>query len=228
MADLYHEGNRQLQDRFDTRRLADRIEERINRDTFDADDRAFIESRDMFFLATADEHGPAAVLLQGRRSRVRARGRRADARVPELRRQRHVPVDGEPAPEPAGRDPVHRLHEPEAAAGERGRVDRRAATRCSRRTPRPSSWCGCGPRTSCRTAPGTCTGWSSWSARASCRTRTTRHRFPTGSGGTGRTTCCRTGDPALRGRAAAARLILTSIDMISVCSHRYLSMGGRP
>jgi predicted pyridoxine 5'-phosphate oxidase superfamily flavin-nucleotide-binding protein len=57
MPDLYHEGNRQLQDRFDTRRLADRIEERLDRDAFDADDRAFIESRDMFFLATADEHG---------------------------------------------------------------------------------------------------------------------------------------------------------------------------
>lgn len=57
MTDLYHEGNRRLQDRFDTRRLADRIEERLDRDTFDADDRSFIESRDMFFLATADEHG---------------------------------------------------------------------------------------------------------------------------------------------------------------------------
>ncbi len=57
MTDLFHEGNRRLQDRFDTRRLADRIEERLDRDTFDADDRSFIESRDMFFLATADEHG---------------------------------------------------------------------------------------------------------------------------------------------------------------------------
>jgi uncharacterized protein len=57
MADLYHAGNRQLQDRFDTRRLADRIEGRIRRDRFDDDDRAFIEARDMFFLATADEHG---------------------------------------------------------------------------------------------------------------------------------------------------------------------------
>jgi predicted pyridoxine 5'-phosphate oxidase superfamily flavin-nucleotide-binding protein len=57
MTELYHEGNRELQDRFDTRRLADRIEERINRETFDADDRAFIESRDMFFLATADARG---------------------------------------------------------------------------------------------------------------------------------------------------------------------------
>jgi predicted pyridoxine 5'-phosphate oxidase superfamily flavin-nucleotide-binding protein len=57
MSSLYHEGNRRLQDRFDTRRLADRIDERLRRNRFDEDDRSFIESRDMFFLATADEHG---------------------------------------------------------------------------------------------------------------------------------------------------------------------------
>jgi uncharacterized protein len=57
MSRLYHEGNRVLQDRFDTRQLADRIEERITRDTIDDDDRAFIERMDMFFLATADENG---------------------------------------------------------------------------------------------------------------------------------------------------------------------------
>jgi predicted pyridoxine 5'-phosphate oxidase superfamily flavin-nucleotide-binding protein len=54
---LYHDGTRRLQDRFDTRRLADRIEDRIVRDHIDADDRAFIEARDMFFLATADADG---------------------------------------------------------------------------------------------------------------------------------------------------------------------------
>jgi predicted pyridoxine 5'-phosphate oxidase superfamily flavin-nucleotide-binding protein len=54
---LYHEGNRRLQDRFDTRRLADRIDERLVRDTIDDDDRAFIEARDMFFIATADAEG---------------------------------------------------------------------------------------------------------------------------------------------------------------------------
>jgi len=57
MGNLYHDGNRRLQDRFDTRRLADRIAERLDRDVFGADDRAFIESRDMFFLATADRQG---------------------------------------------------------------------------------------------------------------------------------------------------------------------------
>src|SRR6478735_5589612 len=65
MADLYHDGNRQLQDRFDTRRLADRIEERIRHDRFDAEDKAFIEARDMFFLATADEHGAPQCSYKG-------------------------------------------------------------------------------------------------------------------------------------------------------------------
>ena len=54
---MYNDGSRQLQDRFDTRRLADRIDERIVRATIDDDDRAFIERADMIFLATADAEG---------------------------------------------------------------------------------------------------------------------------------------------------------------------------
>ena len=54
---LYHGGNRSLQDRFDTRRIADRLEEKTVRETIDDDDRAFIEARDMFFIATADAEG---------------------------------------------------------------------------------------------------------------------------------------------------------------------------
>ena len=54
---LYHDRSRSLQDRFDTRRLADRIEERIVHDQIDDGDRAFIEARDMFFIATTDEDG---------------------------------------------------------------------------------------------------------------------------------------------------------------------------
>ncbi len=53
----YHEGHRSLQDRFDTRRLAERIEERLVRDHIAEDDRAFIEAQAMFFLATADAEG---------------------------------------------------------------------------------------------------------------------------------------------------------------------------
>lgn len=54
---LYKESSRVLQDRFDTRRLADRIEEKLVRDHITEDDRAFIEARDMLFLATADADG---------------------------------------------------------------------------------------------------------------------------------------------------------------------------
>jgi uncharacterized protein len=58
MSGAYHDGQRRLQDRFDTRRLADRLEERfLAGGTIDDDDRGFIESCDMLFLATADEHG---------------------------------------------------------------------------------------------------------------------------------------------------------------------------
>jgi uncharacterized protein len=53
----YHAGMRQLQDRYDTRRLADRLAETLSRTEFTAGDRAFIESRVMFFLATADAEG---------------------------------------------------------------------------------------------------------------------------------------------------------------------------
>jgi uncharacterized protein len=57
MDPLYHGGSRGLQDRFDTRRIADRLEEKTVRDSIDDDDRAFIEARDMFFIATADADG---------------------------------------------------------------------------------------------------------------------------------------------------------------------------
>jgi predicted pyridoxine 5'-phosphate oxidase superfamily flavin-nucleotide-binding protein len=54
---LYHEGNRHLQDEFDSRRIADRLEEKLTRTAFTADDKAFIESVIYFFLSTADSEG---------------------------------------------------------------------------------------------------------------------------------------------------------------------------
>ena len=56
---MYHDGNRRLQAAFETRRLADRLEERaVARSEAIAEaDKAFIEARDMFFLATADADG---------------------------------------------------------------------------------------------------------------------------------------------------------------------------
>lgn len=57
MSSMFNEGARGLQDRFDTRRLADRIEELLVHDTLSREDAVFIAERDMFFLATADESG---------------------------------------------------------------------------------------------------------------------------------------------------------------------------
>jgi predicted pyridoxine 5'-phosphate oxidase superfamily flavin-nucleotide-binding protein len=54
---LYHAGMRQLQDRRETRALADRLQQVTVRTAFTADDRAFIERCPMFFIATADDAG---------------------------------------------------------------------------------------------------------------------------------------------------------------------------
>ncbi len=54
---LYHDGNRALQDEFGSRPLADRLEEKLTRTAFTADDKAYIESCIYFFLATADADG---------------------------------------------------------------------------------------------------------------------------------------------------------------------------
>jgi uncharacterized protein len=54
---MFHDGNRRLQDEFDSRRISDRLEERLTRTTFTPDDKAFIESAIYFFIATADAAG---------------------------------------------------------------------------------------------------------------------------------------------------------------------------
>ena len=52
----YHDGNRQFQDRFDTRRLADHLTGRV-KETIGESQKEFIEKADMFFLATCDHRG---------------------------------------------------------------------------------------------------------------------------------------------------------------------------
>jgi predicted pyridoxine 5'-phosphate oxidase superfamily flavin-nucleotide-binding protein len=54
---MYHEESRKLQDQFDSRRLADRLAEKLLRSTFNDEDRSFIEGQRMFFLATTDADG---------------------------------------------------------------------------------------------------------------------------------------------------------------------------
>ncbi len=54
---MYHDGNRRLQDQFNSRRISDRLEEKLTRTQFTPNDKAFIESVPYFFLATADAQG---------------------------------------------------------------------------------------------------------------------------------------------------------------------------
>ena len=62
---IYHHGNRQLKDAFDRRRIADRLAAVTLHDQFSAGDIEFIESSDMFFLATADADGWPDVSYKG-------------------------------------------------------------------------------------------------------------------------------------------------------------------
>jgi predicted pyridoxine 5'-phosphate oxidase superfamily flavin-nucleotide-binding protein len=57
MSEIYTEQHRALQQSFDTTRLADRVEEMVVRPKLEDDQKAFIESRDMFFLTSVDHRG---------------------------------------------------------------------------------------------------------------------------------------------------------------------------
>ncbi len=65
MTEIYHQGHRELQDQFDSRKLADRLNEIIVHDVVTDEEREFIESRDMFFISTVDEQGRPTVSYKG-------------------------------------------------------------------------------------------------------------------------------------------------------------------
>jgi hypothetical protein len=65
MSRLYGPVHRSLQDRFDTRRLADNVEARVVLTEIPPEHKAFIESRDMFFLSTIDHQGRPTVSYKG-------------------------------------------------------------------------------------------------------------------------------------------------------------------
>ena len=65
MTEYFHEGNRQLQDAFDTRRLADRLQGGIIAASINPLDAEFIEAQNMFFLATVDDKGQANCSYKG-------------------------------------------------------------------------------------------------------------------------------------------------------------------
>ena len=57
MSYTYHDGERELQERFDSTRLADKLRERVVHDTISESDREFIGRMDMFFLASVSGDG---------------------------------------------------------------------------------------------------------------------------------------------------------------------------
>ncbi len=65
MGNFYGDQHRALQDEFDSRRLADLVEAGFIADEVDDNYKAFIESRDMFFLSTIDQNGNPTVSYKG-------------------------------------------------------------------------------------------------------------------------------------------------------------------
>ena len=53
LSSMFHEGHRELQDRFDGRRMADALENHLRFEQFRDEDIQFIEQSEFFFLATA-------------------------------------------------------------------------------------------------------------------------------------------------------------------------------
>jgi len=62
---MYHLGNRELQDQFGSRALADRLADKLWRDRFKNSDKIFIESVGFFFLATANREGEPDCSFKG-------------------------------------------------------------------------------------------------------------------------------------------------------------------
>lgn len=65
MDDFYTSDQRQLQDSFNSRRLADALVQVMVRPTIDDEAAAFIGSRDFFFLATVNDEGEPTVSYKG-------------------------------------------------------------------------------------------------------------------------------------------------------------------
>ena len=65
MSKFYSKHHRDLQDRFDSRRMADLMENGLVHGEFSDDEKAFVQSRDMFFMSTVDTFGRPTVSHKG-------------------------------------------------------------------------------------------------------------------------------------------------------------------
>jgi len=65
MSSTFNDDHRWFQDQFDSRRIANRIDDLLVSETIDDHARVFIEARDMFFLATVDADGQPQCSYKG-------------------------------------------------------------------------------------------------------------------------------------------------------------------
>ena len=65
MSKIYQEPHRTLQDQFETRKLADRLEAEDVMDSLDEHGRKFVSNASMFFLSTIDPDGQPTVSYKG-------------------------------------------------------------------------------------------------------------------------------------------------------------------
>lgn len=61
----FHQAQRALQERFDSHKLADRLQETIIQAAISPEDQAYIADKNMFFLATVDGQGQANCSYKG-------------------------------------------------------------------------------------------------------------------------------------------------------------------
>ncbi len=65
MTQFYGKAHRDLQDEFDSRRLADTLKDRVMRQALTETDKRFLQASDMFFLSTVDHNGWPSVSYKG-------------------------------------------------------------------------------------------------------------------------------------------------------------------
>lgn len=73
-ASMYHDGHRELQDRYDGRRMADALEKHRRFSEFREQDVSFIESAEFFFIATAHAQSVDCSFRGGESGFVRVTG----------------------------------------------------------------------------------------------------------------------------------------------------------
>ena len=134
-APFYHDGMRELQDRFDGRRVADGLEKHRLHFEFWEQDRKLIEEARFFFIATSYQDNVDCSMRSGDPGFVGITGAR-HAGIPRIRRQQHVPHARQYSPQPERRAIVRAPRRQDVSHAYPGQGDdpRRCGNAC------PASW----------------------------------------------------------------------------------------